>query len=90
MSLLNKDDNNYYDQPTTTNQANVMFKMPTTGKTARTVILHSKGWYERIINPTGAPDKRFMSQYPIPGSFNQLTYDFLSQAGQSLMRPGKK
>lgn len=90
ISLLNKDDNNYYDQPTTANQANVLFKMPATEKMARTVILHSKGWYERIIHPTGTPDKRFISQYPVPGSLNQLTYDVLSQAGQSLMRPDKK
>lgn len=90
ISLLSKDDNSYYDQPTTANQANVMFKMPAAEKATRTVILHSKGWYERIIHPTGTPDKRFMSQYTIPGSLNQLTYDFLSQAGQSLIRPNKK
>ncbi|GAT64302.1 hypothetical protein [Paludibacter jiangxiensis] len=90
ISLLNKDDNSYYDQATTANQANIMFKMPAAGKTTRTIILHSKGWYERIIHPTGTPDKRFMSQYTIPGSLNQLTYDFLSQAGKSLIRPNEK
>jgi hypothetical protein len=67
-----------------------MFKMPVAGKITQTVILHSKGWYVRIIHPTGAQDKLFMSQYSIPCSLNQLTYDFLSQAGQSLIRPNEK
>jgi hypothetical protein len=75
--LINKDDQKYYVQPTMNNQAVLTFNLPQLSGQERTVILHSKGWYQLILNPSGKPDISYLKTFKQPGSFNQFVNEQL-------------
>jgi len=69
---LLKDDQNYYSQPSMQNQAVVTFDLPELKAPQRSVILHSKGWYEILRNPEGQPDIDKLKAFRKPGHFNEF------------------
>ncbi|HAQ17806.1 MAG TPA: hypothetical protein DCR40_01080 [Prolixibacteraceae bacterium] len=80
--LLSKDDTKYYTQPITTNKAVVTFDLPELTSQNRTVILHSKGWYEILRNPVGKPDIENLKAFRQPGHFNQFVNEQLKKMVQ--------
>jgi len=82
--LLSKDDGNYYTQPAMDNNAVVTFGLPAMTDKSRTVILHSKGWYELILNPDGTPDIDKLKTFRQPGNFNRFVNERLTKIGQQL------
>ncbi len=84
--LLKDDDNNYYVQPETDNQAIVTFDLPELTGPDRTVILHSKGWYQVIRDPEGKPEIEKLRAFRQPGHFNRFTNEKMKTMGQMLSR----
>ena len=82
--LLSKDDGNYYTQPAMDNNAVVTFGLPAMTDKSRTVILHSKGWYELMLNPDGTPDIDKLKTFRQPGNFNRFVNERLTKMGQQL------
>ncbi|MEI8114884.1 MAG: hypothetical protein WCI54_14705 [Bacteroidia bacterium] len=85
--LLSKDDSKYYTQPITTNQAVVTFDLPEMTSQNRTIILHSKGWYEVIRNPVGKPNLENLKAFRQPGHFNQFINERMKRMGQLVSQP---
>jgi len=71
-AYLKSDDQLYYTQPETSNFAEISFTLPeqTTGE--RSLFLHSKGWYQIMIDPKGKPDRKYLMTFREPGRFNQF------------------
>ncbi len=86
-SLLAKDDTKYYTQPTMTNQAIVTFDLPKATDQYRTVILHSKGWYQVLRNPEGKPDVDKLKTFKQPGRFNQFVNEQIKTVEQLVAQP---
>ena len=84
VGLLNKDDGKYYTQPTMDNMAEVTFDLPASTDTSRTVILHSKGWYEILLNPVGKPDINKLKSFKQPGQFNRFVNEQLKKMEQQI------
>lgn len=82
--LLNKDDEKYYTQPLTDNKAEVTFDLPKPTDLNRTVILHSKGWYEILMNPVGKPDIGKLKSFRQPGHFNRFVNERMKQMEQQV------
>ncbi len=82
--LLNKDDGKYYTQPEVGNEAVVTFDLPEPAAAglSRTVILHSKGWYELLLNPVGKPDMGKLKAFRQPGHFNRFVAEKLNEMKQ--------
>lgn len=85
--LLQNDDQKYYTQPTMDNQAVVTFNLPDLTDQSRTVILHSKGWYEIIRNPVGKPDVEKLKAFRNPGHFNQFINHRMQKMDQLVSQP---
>lgn len=81
-SLILNDDLNYYTQPSMDNAAIVTFDLPELTDQERTIILHSKGWYEIIRDPVGKPDIDKLKAFRNPGHFNQFVNTQLKQLEQ--------
>jgi len=50
------DDDKYYVQPVTGNQVDLRFPVPANQESGRTIILHSKGWYQKLVESKGIPN----------------------------------
>ncbi len=79
---LKSDDQQYYTQPETTNFAEISFTLPelTTGE--RSLFLHSKGWYQILMDPKGKPDRKYLMTFREPGRFNQFVAEKFSRLAQ--------
>lgn len=82
--LLNKDDGKYYTQPSMDNKAVLNFDLPKSTGLSRTVILHSKGWYEVILNPAGRPDTDKLKAFRQPGHFNRFVNERMMKMAQQV------
>jgi hypothetical protein len=80
--LLVKDDKRYCTQPTTENEAFVTFDLPEQTGQNRSVILHSKGWYQVLRNPSGKPDLDKLRTFRQPGRFNQFVNEEVKKMEQ--------
>lgn len=85
--LLAKDDLKYYDQPIMDNYATVTFDLPVFTGQNRTVILHSKGWYEILRNPDGKPEIANLKTFRQSGRFNQFVNENIKKMEQSVSQP---
>ncbi len=85
--LLLHDDDKYYTQPEMTNQAVVTFDLPVATGQSRSVILHSKGWYQVLRNPAGKPDIKQLKAFKQPGHFNQFVNEQLNILEQLVAKP---
>lgn len=83
-ALLVKDDNNYYTQPSMDNEAVVTFDLPEFKGQNRTIILHSKGWYQLLRNPVGKPDIEKLKAFRQPGHFNKFVNEKLKKMEQQV------
>lgn len=86
--LISTDDQNYYTQPDTDNQAVVTFNLPEQKNQSRTIFLHSKGWYQILHNPKGKPDIAYLRSFQTPGQFNNFVNAELKKVGQQLNKSG--
>jgi hypothetical protein len=80
--FLRKDDGQYYIQPETNNYAEITFSLPVKNNEKRSVFLHSKGWYEILIDPQGKPDWKYIKAFREPGRFNRFVNEKFIQLGQ--------
>lgn len=72
--LLIHDDDLYYHQPNIGDEVLLKFVVPQKEEgTVRTAILHSKGHYEILKQPTGVPDLAYLRSFKEPGSFVQFS-----------------
>jgi len=72
--LLLHDDDLYYHQPNIGDELLLKFVVPRKEEgTVRTAILHSKGHYEILRDPTGVPDLVYLSSFKKPGAFSQFS-----------------
>lgn len=85
--LLKMDDAEYYTQPAMTNQAVVTFDLPKQTNQRRTVILHSKGWYEYLQNPEGKMDVARLTKNRVPGGFNQFVNETIESMERRVAMP---
>jgi hypothetical protein len=86
--LISTDDQNYYTQPDTDNQAIVTFNLPEQKNQSRTIFLHSKGWYQILHNPKGKPDIAYLKSFQTPGQFNNFVNAELKKVGEQLNKSG--
>ena len=81
---LSDDDQAYYTQPEIGDQADLTFPIPEMRQGARTLILHSKGWYEPADRKNGLPNlpkvSAFMEPDAIPGFSNRLIDKILKKS----------
>jgi hypothetical protein len=80
--LLRNDDNNYYTQPGFENYAEVTFTLPPINGQERSIFLHSKGWYEILIDPHGKPDWKYIMSLRKQGRFNRFVNERFLQFRQ--------
>jgi len=80
--VMKADDKQYYIQPETKNFAEVTFSLPELKAGERSLFLHSKGWYEILIDPQGKPDWKYIKAFREPGRFNQFVAEKFLQLGQ--------
>jgi hypothetical protein len=85
-SLISGDDSKYYTQPTTENYAVLTFNLPPATAPNRTVILHSKGWYQILQAPKGKPDLEYLKAFRNPGRFNQFVNSRLIKMAEQVAR----
>lgn len=82
--LLSKDDSKYLTQPEMDNKTVVTFDLPKPNDLSRTVILHSKGWYEILLSPIGKPDINKLKSFRQPGQFNRFINEKMVRMGQQV------
>jgi hypothetical protein len=77
-SLLRENDLQYYDQSTIGDYATLKFKAPVSDSNeARTMILHTKGYYEVVRDPVGMPDVAYLESFRNPTIFNKFALELL-------------
>jgi hypothetical protein len=81
--LLSADDGKYYIQPEIGNQAILAFNALLGSSGARTIVLHSKGHYQILRNPSGRPDREYLESFREKGQLakfsNQLIRSYLER-----------
>ncbi|MEE4176093.1 MAG: hypothetical protein V2I46_01145 [Bacteroides sp.] len=82
--LLAADDDLYYDQPEIGDEAVVRFVLPPVTDDGRSVILHSKGHYEVIRDPSGRPQRQYLQTFREPGQFNRFTIEHLQALAREI------
>jgi hypothetical protein len=75
--LLTEDDDHYYTQPEIGNEATVSFEVPPEQGMERTIILHSKGYYQIMQDPKGLPRIRDLNEIRKTGNFNRYSNDLM-------------
>jgi len=78
IAELVSDDDLYYVQPEIGNEAELSFQVPVqTGE--RTIILHSKGYYDIIMDPGGAPRVKALKEIRKTGNFNKYSNKLMQE-----------
>jgi hypothetical protein len=72
MTKLLKDDKRYYVQPNVGDEAILTFDLPAPTDSHRSIILHSKGFYEILRDPVGEPNISYLKTFTEPGQFNRF------------------
>jgi hypothetical protein len=85
--LISNDDQKYYSQPTTDNYAEITFDLPDLTEQSRTIVLHSKGWYQVLQDPKGKPDIEYLKAFRNPGHFNQFVSEQLKEMEKQISQP---
>jgi hypothetical protein len=78
-NLLIKDDTLYYIQPDVGDEAILKFAAPDLKLEKRTILLHSKGHYQILKNPSGIPDRKYLETFSNPGRFNQYSNELIEK-----------
>jgi len=78
-----RDDDRYYVQPEIGNEASLEFPVPEMAGEDRTMVLHSKGYYEILMDPKGTPRLKALKEIRKSGNFNvysnQLMQEMLAE-----------
>lgn len=77
---LLRDDKKYYVQPNVGDEAILTFDLPTPTDSHRSIILHSKGFYEILRDPVGKPNISYLKTFTEPGQFNRFCNERISKA----------
>ena len=81
------DDGLYYDQPRIGDEAVLSFVVPLEAPgLERTVILHTKGYYEIIKDPSGKPDMAFLYSMEEPGAFTRYSKEYFQELVSTLYK----
>ena len=83
-SLLVADDELYYVQPEIGDEAIVRFTLPALADESRSIILHSKGHYQVIRDPSGKPNRQYLQSFYEPGQFNRFTIEYLQALSKAI------
>ncbi|MCK4879901.1 MAG: hypothetical protein KAS82_04540 [Bacteroidales bacterium] len=75
---LLKDDALYYVQPEIGDEAELVFPVPD-AKGERTIILHSKGYYEILQDPKGPPRVKALKEIRKTGNFNKYSNELMQE-----------
>ena len=78
MDELLKDDELYYVQPEIGNEATLSFPVPEQAG-GRTIVLHSKGHYDIIQDPGGAPKIKALKEIRKTGNFNKYSNELMQE-----------
>jgi hypothetical protein len=84
--LLKYDDLKYYVQAETSNLADLSFPVPPVTDSKRTVILHSKGYYQIITEANGLPEIKKLKELREPGQFLEYSRDLMKTEIDKLSR----
>ena len=77
---LQYDDEKYYHQPHIGDQALLTFDVPEQIEgTKRSVVLHSKGYYEILKDAKGEPDLAYLNSFRKPGAFSKFSKERFMQ-----------
>lgn len=82
--LLVADDGLYYVQPEIGDEAVVKFSLPEKTGESRTIILHTKGHYKVIREPSGKPNRQYLQAFREPGQFNRFTVEHLQAVARAI------
>lgn len=82
--FLVADDDLYYLQPEIGDEAVVKFVLPALTDESRSIILHSKGHYQVIRDPSGRPDRQYLQSFREPGQFNRFVIEHLQALARAV------
>jgi hypothetical protein len=77
--LLQKIDKKYYTQPNVGDYAELIFSLPPLNEQHRSVVLHSKGYYQVLRDPKGKPDISYLETFREPGQFNRFCNEYIER-----------
>jgi len=87
---LLKDDDMYYVQPEIGNEASLAFPVPASSGN-RTLVLHSKGYYDIKMDPEGAPKLKALKEIRKTGNFNKYSNQLMQEVlSEQMGMHGKK
>ncbi len=87
--LLN--DEHYYIQPEIGNEAMLNFSVPAMSGEERTIILHSKGYYQILQDPKGIARIRDLKEIRKSGNFNSYSNELMqSMLAEHVYKNGKR
>ncbi len=81
--LITANDDLYYIQPEIGDRATLSFPLPPLQGAERSIILHSKGHYHILREPTGKPQVKHLKAFHEPGAFNRFSNEFM-MSGSSI------
>jgi hypothetical protein len=85
MKLLSAGDRKYYIQPTPGNEVVLEFNGPPEQKDKeRTVILHTRGYYEHVRHYPGPPDRESLEAFRIPGRLSEFSLERFLEAKKNI------
>jgi len=88
--LLREDDELYYDQPEIGNEATLIFPVPEYTGEDRTIVLHSKGYYQIQQDPKGVPKIKALKEIRKSGNFNIYSNELMQEMlAEHILRNGK-
>jgi len=74
---LLEDDKEYYTQPNIGDEAVLTFKLPSPGINKRSIVLHTKGYYQILREPSGKPNVTYLKSFSQPGQFNKFCNEYI-------------
>lgn len=79
-NLLLYDDSEYYVQPEIGDEVILTFPVPEITDINRTLILHSKGHYQILMDPEGKPNKKYLRTFRKRDQFPRFSEELLHQS----------
>ncbi len=88
--MLKEDDDLYYDQPEIGNEATLIFRVPEYKGEDRSIVLHSKGYYQILQDPKGVPKIKALKEIRKSGNFNVYSNELMQEMlAEHILRNGK-
>lgn len=76
---LLSDDDRYYVQPEIGDEARLVYPVPEMAGEGRTIVLHSKGYYQIKQDPKGAPKIKALKEIRETGNFNVYSNELMQE-----------